>query len=95
MEELPITEPIATNKYIICESSEHYKAVNLLISQQLGYERDGTSRYAPEEPDTFNVDNLPVMLITVQVQEQCNLEGLELVDSFEPYVDEIEIPEEQ
>lgn len=81
-------------KYIICESIEQYKAINQMISLSLGYERDGTSRYAPEEPDTFNIDNLPVMLITVQVQEQCNLEGLELVDSFEPYVEEIEIPEQ-
>ena len=81
-------------KYIICESIENYKAINQLISQQLGYERAGTSRYAPEEPDTFNIDNLPVMLITTQVQEQCNLEGSELVDSFEPYVDENEIPEQ-
>ena len=83
-------------KYIICESIEHYKAINQMISQSLGYERDGTSRYAPEEPDTFNIDNLPVMLITVQVQEQCNcLEGMELVDSFEPYVEYSELPEEQ
>ena len=84
-------------KYIICQSTEHYKAVNLLISQQLGYERDGTSRYAPEEPDTFDVDGKPVMLITTQVQEQCQqcLEGMQLVDSFEPYVEYSEIPEEQ
>ena len=94
MEELPIELP--TIKYIIFDTIEDYKATNHAISQSLGYERDGTSRYAPEEPDTFNIDNLPVMLITVQVQEQCNcLEGMELVDSFEPYVDEIEIPEEQ
>lgn len=77
-------------KYIICQSIEHYKAVNLLISQQLGYERDGTSRYAPEEPDTFDVDGKPVMLITTQVQEQCQqcLEGMTLVDSFEPFREE-------
>lgn len=77
-------------KYIICESIEQYKAINQMISQSLRYERDGTSRYAPEEPDTFNVDNLPVMLITVQVQEQCQqcLEGMTLVDGYEPFLEE-------
>ena len=90
MEELPITEPIAINKYIICQSIENYKAINQMISMSLGYERDGTSRYAPEEPDTFNIDNLPVMLITVQVQEQCQqcLEGMTLVDGYEPFLEE-------
>ena len=77
-------------KYIICESIEQYKAINQMISLSLGYERYGTSRYAPEEPDTFDVDGKPVMLITTQVQEQCQqcLEGMTLVDGYEPFLEE-------
>ena len=77
-------------KYIIFDSIESYKATNHAISQSLGYERDGTSRYAPEEPDTFDVDNRPVMLITTQVQEQCQqcFEGMTLVDGYEPFLEE-------
>ena len=73
-------------KYIICSTIDQYKQINSAISRYLGYERDGTSRYAPEEPDTFNIDNKPVMLITTQVQEQCAdiLLNYSLVDSFAP-----------
>ena len=81
-------------KYIICESIEQYKVINQMISRSLGYERDGTSRYAPEEPDTFDVDNRAVMLITTHVQKQCVdiLSNYQLVDSFQPFVEET--PEE-
>lgn len=81
-------------KYLMFETVEAYKATNHLISQSLGYERDGTSRYAPEEPDTFDFENKPVMLITTQVQEQCVdiLLNYQLVDSFQPFVEET--PEE-
>lgn len=90
MEELPIELP--TLKYLIFDTIEAYKATNHAISQSLGYERDGTSRYAPEEPDTFDVDNKPVMLITTQVQEQCVdiLSNYQLVDLFQPFVEEIQ-----
>lgn len=72
--------------YIIFETLDQYVDCNHAISLALGYERDGTTRYAPEQPELFNSENRPVMPITSQVFMQCLglLQQYHLVDTYEP-----------
>lgn len=90
-------------------STEQYKVLNEQISDAMGFDVGfPTERYAPVVPmlakvniqyaevgkdvtETF--DTIPVMPISVTVQERCVelLQGYELVESYVPYVEDVQL----
>lgn len=80
-----------TPKYFV-GTDESYTALNNAISAARGYpDNVGTYRYAPEEP-TRDIDGNAVMLITENVQEENAeaLQGITLVEGYQPFVEENE-----
>ena len=90
-------------------STHQYEVLNEQISEAMGFDVGmPTERYAPVVPmlakvniqftevgedvnETF--DSIPVMPITVTVQERCTelLEGYELIESYVPYVENVQL----
>ena len=108
MEETIEIVEVKSIKYVLL-STESYAVLNERISAAMGFDVGlPTERYAPVVPmmakvniqftevgeevnETF--DPIPVMPITVTVQERCPelLEGYELIESYVPYVENVQL----
>lgn len=102
MEEIIETIEVKSTKYVLLSMPE-YAVLNERISEAMGFDVGlPTERYAPVVPMQAKVninyddegnetyETIPVMQITRYVQENYpdTLTGLELVDSYIPYVPE-------
>lgn len=108
MEEIIEIAEVKSTKYVLMSMTE-YASLNERISESMGFDVGlPTERYAPVSPmlakvnvqfsvegenvvETF--DTIPVMPITVTVQERCPelLQGYELVESYVPYVENVQL----
>lgn len=99
---------VKSTKYVLL-NVEAYSVLNHKISEAMGFNiGEPTERYAPVIPvltkvniqfsgegenviETF--DSIPVMPITVTVQERCVelLKGYELIESYVPYVENVQL----
>jgi hypothetical protein len=81
-------EPSFRLKYALL-TEEQYNNLNTAIGAAKGYSAtNATQRYAPEE-HMHDVNDNCVMPITAEVQEHYPeiIEGIELVDSYEPAIE--------
>ena len=108
MEETIEQVEIKSTKYVLL-NPEEYAGLNERISEAMGFDIGmPTERYAPVEPQLAKIniqfaevgeevnetfDSIPVMPITVTVQERCTelLQGYELLESYVPYVENVQL----
>jgi hypothetical protein len=80
-----------STKYALL-SEKDYKSLNAAISKAKGYPDDSdTTRYAPLEP-ILDINSNWVMPITAEVQQDYPelLEGIKLVENYQPIQSELE-----
>ena len=105
MEEIIEFVEVKSTKYTLL-SADKYAALNYKISDAMGFDiGKPTERYAPVEPMLAKInsvfdeennetyDTIPVMTITATVQERCPqlLEGYNLIESYVPYVENVQL----
>lgn len=108
MEEIIEIVEVKSTKYVLLSMAE-YAGLNEKISNAMGFDVGlPTERYAPVvqmlakvnlqfsgegENVVETYDTIPVMPITVAVQERCPelLQGYELIESYVPYVENVQL----